>query len=52
VREHVSGACNFCANAFHVRDKLVQAQVTLLSEYDDHPSIRRLLADGYQVLTF
>lgn len=52
VREHVSGACSFCANAFHVREKLEQAQVTLLSEYDDHPSIRRLLADGYQVLTF
>jgi hypothetical protein len=52
VQDQISGACSFCANAFKVRDTLAQAQVPLLSEYDDHPSIRRLLADGYQVLTF
>jgi hypothetical protein len=52
VADQVSGACSYCANAFHVRDKLEQAEVPLLSEYDNHPSIRRLLAEGYQVLTF
>jgi hypothetical protein len=52
VADQISGACSYCANAFHVRDKLEQSEVPLLSEYDNHSSIRRLLAGGYQVLTF
>lgn len=52
VADRISGACSFCANAFHVRDRLIHAQIKLLSEYEDHPSIRRLLVEGYQVLTF
>lgn len=52
VADQVSGACSYCANAFHVREKLEQANVALLSEYDNHPSLRNLLAEGYQVLTF
>ena len=31
VADQVSGACSYCANAFHMRDKLVQAEVPLLS---------------------
>jgi hypothetical protein len=52
VRDQVRGACPFCARAFHVEERLLEAGAPFLSEYDDHPSIRQLLVDGYQVLTF
>jgi hypothetical protein len=52
VREQVRGACSFCARAFGVRAKLEAAGIPLLSEFDDHPSLRRLIQDGYQLLTF
>jgi hypothetical protein len=40
------------AAAFGVRKEVEAAQVELLDEYEQHPSIRRLVADGYQVITF
>ena len=33
-------------------DDVERAGVALLDEYDQHPSIRRLLAEGYSVVTF
>ena len=52
VRDRVTGACSYCATAFQV-DKSVRAnEVTLLSEFDAHPSILRLINDGYQVVTY
>lgn len=50
--DHVSGACAFCADAFGVRDKVEGTDVPLLDEHEGHPSIRSLVADGYEVLTF
>lgn len=52
VRDVVSGACSYCASAFGVRDRVEAAGVRLLDEYAEHPSIRRLVADGYSVVTF
>ncbi|GAC1552501.1 MAG: hypothetical protein NVS2B7_28480 [Herpetosiphon sp.] len=52
VRDRVEGACSFCARAFKVREKLIAADFPLLSEFDSHPSLRRLLQEGYQILTF
>lgn len=52
VRDTVAGACAFCSVAFGVKEEVEQAGVPLLSEYDDHPSLRKLLADGYHVVTF
>ncbi|RME09637.1 MAG: hypothetical protein D6802_11520 [Ardenticatenia bacterium] len=48
----VEGVCLFCAGAFGVRDAVQACGVRLLDEHDGHPSVRALLADGYQVLTF
>lgn len=52
VRGEVRGACSFCARAFGVRAKLEAAGIPLLSEFEDHPSLRQLMLDGYQLLTF
>lgn len=52
VKPRVAGACAYCAAAFGVRKQLEAAQVELLDEYEQHPSIRRLVADGYAVITF
>ena len=52
VRNHVAGACHYCAGAFHVRDRLEASHFPLLREHKGHPSVRRLVADGYEIITF
>jgi len=51
VREEVS-VCDYCANAFDVNDAVDEAGIERLDEYEGHPSIRSLVADGYEVITF
>jgi hypothetical protein len=48
----VVGACDFCAGAFEVSDEVDEAGVTRLNEYEGHPSVRSLVKDGYEVITF
>jgi hypothetical protein len=52
VRDRVTGACEYCAGAFGARENLQAHAVPLLGEHDGHPSIRRLVAEGYQILSF
>ncbi|MEX0893933.1 MAG: hypothetical protein WEB88_17325 [Gemmatimonadota bacterium] len=52
VRGFVAGACEFCASAFDVKDQVREADVSLLSEFEGHPSLRQRIADGFQVVTF
>ena len=52
LKEHITGACSFCAQAFGVKNLVEKAGIHLISEYKDHPSLRKLFADGYQVVTF
>lgn len=52
VEDVVQGACAFCADAFGVGDAVDASDVTSLSEYEGHPSVRSLIADGYEVVTF
>ena len=52
VSDKVSGVCRYCAGAFGVTEEAVNCMLPLLDEYDGHPSFRKLLADGYQVITF
>lgn len=52
VRDHVAGACHHCAGAFGVRDQLEQQEFPLLRDHKGHPSLRGLVADGYEVITF
>lgn len=52
VKDRISGACAYCANAFEVTAAVQDAGIPLLDEYDDHPSIRGLMAQGYQIVSF
>ncbi len=52
IRSRVAGACRYCAGAFEVREELERAGMPLLDDHIGHPSVRRLVADGYEVITF
>ena len=52
VKDHIAGACGFCASAFGVTDSVKGCGVRLLEEYGTNMSFRRLLDKGYQVITF
>ncbi len=52
IREHVVGACAYCARAYGVKDVIEESDIPLTAEYRDHPSIRTLIVKGYQVVTF
>lgn len=51
VKDRVGGACGYCAKAFGVTEAVKESGVALLSEFRDHPSIRKLVAAGYEVIT-
>lgn len=52
VKDRVAGACAYCSRAFGVTEAVEAAGVPLLRDYADHPSLKRLIDDGYQILTF
>jgi hypothetical protein len=52
LRDHIAGACSYCATAFGVKEQIEASPVKLLSDYRGHPSLHTFLADGYQVITF
>ncbi len=51
LKDKVGGACSFCATAFGVRQAVEASGVPLLADYNDHPSIRKLVAAGYEIIT-
>lgn len=52
VKDRVAGACAFCAGAFEVQDDLKSAGISALSEFEGHPSIRKRVVEGYEIVTF
>lgn len=52
LQAHVTGVCSFCATAFGVQERATACGVTLLDEYEGHPSLRTLVTNGYQIVTF
>jgi hypothetical protein len=51
VRDDTS-VCDYCSGAFGVNDAVAEAGVTLVDDYDGHPSLRSLVDDGYEIITF
>jgi len=47
-----AAVCDFCAGAFGVEDAVDEAGVVTLDEHDGHPSVRSLVGDDYEVITF
>ncbi|MBA3424317.1 MAG: DsrE family protein [Rubrobacter sp.] len=53
TKDVVEGVCSYCANAYGVKEEIEASdQVELIDEFDGHPSIRKLVDTGYQVITF
>ena len=52
IEDKVQGACKACAVSFGVREDIEAAGVPLLTEYRGHQSLRRLVNEGYQIITF
>lgn len=52
VKDQISGACEYCAEAFGVKDTAAACGVKLAGAHDGHPSFRTLTSQGQQVITF
>ncbi len=52
VRDQVAGACAYCAKAFGVKERVEEEGVPLMDDFAGHPSVRKLVNDGYHVVTF
>ena len=44
--------CDFCASAFEVADAVADSGLERVIDFDGHPSVRDLVADGYEVITY
>jgi len=47
-----TSACDYCSNAFGVEDAVGDSGVDILDDHDGHPSIRSLVDDDYEIITF
>lgn len=52
LKDSIVGACGFCADAFGVAGSIKDSGVDLLEEYGTNMSFRRLVQNGYQVISF
>lgn len=52
VKDNISGVCQYCAGAYHVTDYVTAARIRLCNDHQGHASYRKLLQNGYQVLSF
>lgn len=52
LRGEITGVCHYCAKAFQVTAAIEAENLPFATEHDGHPSFRRLIQEGYQVLTF
>lgn len=51
VQEEAS-ACDFCSGAFGVDEAVNESGIVRLDDHDGHPSLRTLVDEGYEILTF
>jgi len=47
----IGGACEYCAKAFKVDAEVIKSGVPFIGEYAGHPSIARLIKEGYLLIT-
>ena len=47
-----AAVCDYCSGAFGVEDAVADAGLVTLDENDGHPSIRALVDDDYEIITF
>jgi hypothetical protein len=47
-----TSACDYCSGAFGVEDAVADSGVDILDDHDGHPSVRSLVDDDYEIITF
>lgn len=52
IEDHIDGACKYCAKAFGVVNEVRNSNISLLDDYDGHPSLAEYISEGYQIVTF
>lgn len=52
VKDKISGACKFCAQAFEAENSLKKCKVDLIDEFEKHISVKKLVTDGYTIMNF
>lgn len=45
-------ACDYCVDSFEVGDEVDGSEADRVAEFEGHPSVRDLVADGYEVITY
>lgn len=46
------GACSYCAKSYEVKDELEAAGIPMLTDDKGHASLRNLMLEGRQIITF
>ncbi|NIR51656.1 DsrE family protein [candidate division KSB1 bacterium] len=52
VRDEIAGVCSYCASAYGVKNGVQTSGVQLLEDFEEHPSLRKYITEGYQIITF
>ena len=52
IKDKITGVCSYCAQAFGVKNEVIKSGLPLLDEFKNHPSLRSLFAEGFQVVIF
>ena len=47
-----TAVCDYCSGAFGVEDAVADSGLTTLDDHDGHPSVRSLVDDSYEIITF
>ena len=47
-----TAVCDYCSSAFGVADAVADSGLVTLDDHDGHPSIRSLVDDDYEIITF
>ena len=52
VKPLITGVCSYCAQTFGAKSSIEKAGIPLISEYKQHPSMRKLVVEGFEIITF
>jgi len=48
----ISGVCGYCITAFDGDKQVIEDEgLSLISDYKGHPSVAKLISEGYQIIT-
>lgn len=47
-----AAVCDYCASAYGVDDVIEDTGLNRINEHEGHPSIRSLIDDGHEIITF